>query len=797
MFKQLHCAVANLTASAVLGTLVVLLAWLVPFPNNEESLSTASMSERAAQVSASVRYYPQYVLVAVVHVFNDYSFMLFSAVPWPRSFWVSLVSCFVCVGCYMSTLFSWQTSEDTPFGLLLICLGEVYVFFFASATNKERRRDFAFSLQLARELGYASAEKTANEGLISALFPQSVAERLMQSVKVSPRNARNSTLVSSLSSSTSSSLYAGSDVALSSLKGDCFGNALFGETFASASIVFAMVDGIEDLHPFDTQLKTLSEIFIAADNIAEKHHVVKIKSISTSLLFACGLPTSTEAHTTKACELAEELMRMMQQFCRDRAVENTLSLRIGIASGQVIAGVIGKSRPRYDVWGYTVSVAEKLMRAAPKWTIYVTREIASAAKHAFKFKKTKGTTVVEGLGKLVIFRLELIDTGSPYVIKCAQTELLFLACSHTAPFCVLASCTPVKLVMPSVKPVALADVSLGKQSQFNLSSKINNFSLRFLKHGRESVYLTAHSTKFVFNIRWFSFVAGISYVLYAVIAFINGHWTIARWVANPLLCVSVLGMFAVTFIKPLVARPRLFWNIEAAIAFVSVILVAVLFDTSAWYDPILAGMLAEMFFLTASRIRFAIVALFNIVLILATIYMYTNLGYGRGTAVLHLTAAWVICFSHYDFERQSRRVFLVGRKLSKAKRATLAEKEKTKALLTSVVPEKVIDKLVHATTANAATGDDFYLTEFIASGTVLVCKIVGFNEIYKCLPPSDVVRLLNALFSHFDVLARDRGLEPLKTIGALPLLSAFLLPNLTPIKLGGNKPTSILSWATC
>jgi len=706
------------------------------------SASSSSLLAIDKATRRAVTPFKPFYLMAMANLVSTFWFIVLSAVPWPRSFWISL-------GCWLGNLVTYVSSLVSPdfgfmmlFGTGLILFGGVILFMFAAAANKERRDDFVGSLMLERELGLISAEKAATDSITNALFPPGIAERLIRSQRIAamPDQSPASFADPSSGNQTVSGVYG--SVEMSTRSTGTFVHEPIADSFKSATVLFVSIDGVEDVRPYDSQLQLLSEIFIAADHVAEAHDAIKIKSIGNVLEFVCGLPKQdlTDTHTSRCCELAVDLVRMLHQFCKDRAIEETISLRAGIATGPVVAGVIGVSRPRYDVWGHTTTIAERLMEIAPKWGIFVTRDISNTCKHLFKFRMAKGTTVVQGVGKLTVFTLEPAPTNQPFVVNT----------------------TPVSFALPHIKQQALWDVAKQRLREKKDISTIP-FMLFFRKRAREMEYMRVYTARYLPFMRWFALAIGILNVVYMLYSALRGIFTPDRWVVNTLYSVLFYVMFILTFVKPLAARPFTFWAVQSAIAFAFIGLEIVMWDTGMWVDSTISGMAASLFFLTASRLHFFTDFVLNVVLFIGTLYMWT-LGYNRMSSALYIMVFTLLLTLHHDFEKQSRRVFSTNRTLRKGSRTTKNEREKAHALLTTAVPAKILETLMHTTEDIGNASKASYLAEFVPSGTVLVCQIVGFDELYRRCSPFESVCLLNALFSHLDGLTHARGLEPLKTI---------------------------------
>lgn len=106
-------------------------------------------------------------------------------------------------------------------------------------------------------------------------------------------------------------------------------------------------------------VEELDNCFKAFDEIMGKHGIEKIKTIGDAYLAVCGLPTPDPKHAEKTVAAAKEIVAYMQQR-RAQLGNKTFEIRIGIHSGEVVAGIVGVKKFAYDIWGDTVNTAARM-----------------------------------------------------------------------------------------------------------------------------------------------------------------------------------------------------------------------------------------------------------------------------------------------------------------------------------------------------------------------------------------------------------------------------------------------------
>lgn len=137
-------------------------------------------------------------------------------------------------------------------------------------------------------------------------------------------------------------------------------------TYRLVTVMFTDIVGFtqiaEKVNPVDL-VKRLDEYFREFDKIVERNKIEKIKTIGDSYMAAGGVPIRNKenpVYTVLAALQIQGFMRQKKQETLDKGGDDYWDLRIGVHTGDVIAGVIGEKRIAYDIWGNTVNVASRM-----------------------------------------------------------------------------------------------------------------------------------------------------------------------------------------------------------------------------------------------------------------------------------------------------------------------------------------------------------------------------------------------------------------------------------------------------
>jgi adenylate cyclase len=128
----------------------------------------------------------------------------------------------------------------------------------------------------------------------------------------------------------------------------------------------------------------LSEIFSAFDDLLEPRALEKIKTIGDAYMVVGGVPNSDPEPALAAAELALTMMQEIERF--NTQYDTSIRIRVGISTGPVIAGVIGRKKFSYDLWGTTVNLAWRLESLAQPGSIQVDDATRELLKHKFRLE---------------------------------------------------------------------------------------------------------------------------------------------------------------------------------------------------------------------------------------------------------------------------------------------------------------------------------------------------------------------------------------------------------------------------
>jgi len=173
------------------------------------------------------------------------------------------------------------------------------------------------------------------------------------------------------------------------------------DQFDNVSVVFLDIVGFTNYSKgTDPELivRALNDIFTRFDNLCEKHHLEKIKTIGDCYMAVCGVPEPNTNHALAAARFALEARDVVKDYTTPDGKK--LQFRIGIDTGSVVAGVIGTSKFIYDLWGDAVNTASQMENAGLPGEIQITEEFKKKVEIMNIQIVDRGEIEVKGRGKV-------------------------------------------------------------------------------------------------------------------------------------------------------------------------------------------------------------------------------------------------------------------------------------------------------------------------------------------------------------------------------------------------------------
>ena len=183
------------------------------------------------------------------------------------------------------------------------------------------------------------------------------------------------------------------------------GAGTIADAHPAVTVLFA---DVVDFTPFAERtapaevVRVLDRIFTAFDEIADRHGLEKIKTIGDAYLLVGGLPEARADHVESVARAALDLIDASERLAAETGLG--LRIRIGMDTGPVVAGVIGRRKFAYDLWGDTVNTAARMESHGAAGRVHVTGRIETSLRDAFLFER-RGRIALKGKGEVESFFL--------------------------------------------------------------------------------------------------------------------------------------------------------------------------------------------------------------------------------------------------------------------------------------------------------------------------------------------------------------------------------------------------------
>jgi guanylate cyclase len=191
------------------------------------------------------------------------------------------------------------------------------------------------------------------------------------------------------------------------------GSQTIADKFDAVSVLFADLVGFT---PLSTELsptemvELLNNLFLQFDTLAETYDVEKIRTIGDSYMVAAGVPRPRADHAQALARMALDMCEYIQ--ARPPYAGHHIDFRVGINSGPAVAGVIGRKKFQYDLWGDTVNTASRMESHGTGGKIQISRETYQLLKDEF-ICEPRGKVQVKGKGEMETWYLVGVKPKQP------------------------------------------------------------------------------------------------------------------------------------------------------------------------------------------------------------------------------------------------------------------------------------------------------------------------------------------------------------------------------------------------
>lgn len=202
-------------------------------------------------------------------------------------------------------------------------------------------------------------------------------------------------------------------------------HGVIADGYDDASILFADIAGYTERAgqmPPTELVRFLDRVYTTFDRLVDRHDLEKIKTTGDAYMVVSGVPTPREDHVEAIAALALDMSRAVAELRDPKG--NPVPMRMGIASGPVVAGVVGARKFFYDVWGDAVNVASRMETTGAEGRIQVPQNVFERLRHAFVLED-RGEIEVKGKGVMRTWYLigRKPVAPEPYVESAFATEI--------------------------------------------------------------------------------------------------------------------------------------------------------------------------------------------------------------------------------------------------------------------------------------------------------------------------------------------------------------------------------------
>jgi len=183
------------------------------------------------------------------------------------------------------------------------------------------------------------------------------------------------------------------------------GEGLIADRHDDVSLLFADIVGFTAMSTTmdpEELVRLLDQVFGVFDTLVDASDLEKVKTIGDAYMIVGGMPIWSPDHLERMADLAIDIARAMDD--NDAAARLGVRFRIGIHTGPVVAGVVGKRRSIYDVWGDTVNLASRMESTGVAGQIQVTGAVEERLRDRYRLE-SRGLVDIKGKGPMETFFL--------------------------------------------------------------------------------------------------------------------------------------------------------------------------------------------------------------------------------------------------------------------------------------------------------------------------------------------------------------------------------------------------------